>query len=353
LTTASGDIWRVGSDASGNWRVYGIQKADGTALVAAAGGMTDTERRNTQIDRVWNSKLSAAFRKVINGFGTGFTAPTDANNAILTVSSSGYAVTTNPGYVQATSAGGATVQINASSATQVAAQNNTIVSRDVAIPNGTVVGKIGMYSVTARSITVKIALRNAAGNYTIVVSQAYSHTGTGWEDVTLTTPYTVPGTGTYYCAVFCGTAVNPNVTGTNVSRAYLGGDQTGTITMTEDSGVATAFSLRYTTAVIANSMTLVSSAFPTDASVSVARCLFEYDATNVPVLGTDITLELTCNGGTNWTSATIQSITAYGPGNRAIAETTETTCTAGTSFQYRLKSMNKVIPFWGIAVNVR
>jgi hypothetical protein len=103
----------------------------------------------------------------------------------------------------------------------------SIFDRSVALTGGDVIGQIGVYSPAAASMTVKIALRNSTGNYTIVVNQAVSHPGGGWADFTLTSPFTVPGSGNYYVGAY-----SPTVSWTNhastANRAYIAGNATGT-----------------------------------------------------------------------------------------------------------------------------
>jgi len=111
---------------------------------------------------------------------------------------------------------------------------NTMFAREWAINNGATINTIGIFSNSAATITMKIALRDSATQYTVVVSESFSHPGGGWADKTLSTPYTVPGSGTYHAGAYSAATVEGNTT---TARAYkLNGDYTGTITgMTEDS----------------------------------------------------------------------------------------------------------------------
>ena len=108
----------------------------------------------------------------------------------------------------------------------------TFFDRTFRVKNGSTVSKVGVYSVAAASLTVKIAKRNYVGNYTTVVSQAFAHPGGGWQDATLSTPYTVPSTGEYYAGVY--SASNINITTSNINRAYFVGDSAGTQAFSED-----------------------------------------------------------------------------------------------------------------------
>ncbi|MCP3392051.1 hypothetical protein NLM27_24990 [Bradyrhizobium sp. CCGB12] len=127
-------------------------------------------------------------------------------------------------------------------------------------------------------------------------------------------------------------------------------DATGTSTLTEDSA-AGVFPLRYTIQIVVNNMTAVTTAQTADSSVSNARVLLEFDNGFAnPTLNTDLTVDVTCNGGTNWTAATLSVVTNYGQGGRKVVETADT---AGTSFAARIKTLNnKYVPIYGLSTSV-
>ncbi len=209
-----------------------------------------------------------------------------------------------------------------------------------------------MYSTSARTVTLKIVKRNSANNFDVVISQSFPHTGSGFEDFALSSPYTVPGSGSYYLGSYVAAGgSSPNVTGT-VTRSYLtGGDLTGTgvATTAEDSGAV--HPLRYVHTVTPNSMTVVTAAQTSDSSVSSVRVLLEFDNTASPTLNTDLTVEVTCNGGSNWASASLSAVTSNSQAGRKVAETADTSCTSGTDFRARLKTLNnKNIPIYGMSL---
>ena len=80
--------------------------------------------------------------------------------------------------------------------------SQTIISLGTAVLNSQTVHSIGYYSTGAGSNTLKLVKRNSAGNYDVIVSQAVSHGGGGWQDFVLTSDYVVPGTGDYYIGLF-------------------------------------------------------------------------------------------------------------------------------------------------------
>lgn len=105
---------------------------------------------------------------------------------------------------------------------------------------------------------------------------------------------------------------------------------------------------------VPSNMVAITTAQTADASVSNCRALIEFDNTGSPTLGTDLTIELTCNGGTNWTSAgSYTVVTSNSQGSRKVIETNDVACTAGASFAARIKTFNnKNIPIYAITLTV-
>jgi hypothetical protein len=190
----------LGTDLAISAKQAAILRYDGTAArwqaIAGAGTAVEFEaaRQNILLDRIYQAKLLGGYRRVINAFADGYKAGDGIDG-----SSTGYVLNTGGGYVGP--GGGSTMQLNAPNSA-VAAQGYTFADRSSAVTNGMIVASIGVYSTVARTIKVKIVKRNSANNYTVVVDQSYSHGGSGWEDATLSSPYTVPGSGTYYLASY-------------------------------------------------------------------------------------------------------------------------------------------------------
>lgn len=348
--TTVGNALLTATDAAAAQTAAGgttVGKALFTATDAAAARSAlelETLRQNVLLDRIYQAKSYGLSRRVINAFADGY----KASDGIAAGSSSGYTLYTAGGYVYP-----ATVltQINAPSST-AAAQGYTFVDRTTAVTNGSTIVSIGFYSTVVRTIKIKIVLRNSANNYTVVVDQSYSHGGTGWEDVTLSSPYTVPGSGTYYLAGYMAAGgSNPNVTANGVSRAYILADLTGTGTTTTEDSTSSVFPLRYGTTA---NMTLVTTAQPADSSVSNGRVLIESPNLQSLVGGTDYTIEVSCDGGSHWTAAGFYNgVTANSQGGRTVVETNDIACTAGTSFQARIKTLtNKSLALYGTALTV-
>ena len=65
-------------------------------------------------------------------------------------------------------------------------------------------------------------------------------------------------------------------------------------------------------------------------------------------------MDVSCDNGSHWASATLSAVTSYGQGGRKIAETADTACTSGTSFAARIKTLNgKNVPVYGVSVTAR
>ncbi|UPU00217.1 hypothetical protein J4G48_0020255 [Bradyrhizobium barranii subsp. apii] len=468
-------------------------------------GLDQNQRVNSYLDRIYLSKALGFPRRVVGSWATGFKAASDTLRGILTASSSNYD-TTNAvasGYISPAGVIPTTVQINPPAST-VAAQTYTQIDRTTAVLNGVTVSKVGVYSTVARTIKLKIVLRNAANNYTAAVDQSYSHGGSGWEDATLTTPYTVPSSGTYYLGAYVASGgSNPNATGV-VNRTYVQADLTGTMAttaedsnttfpmryvyvtpaqiaqnvgtaigdMTSGGGLAAAFdgvtsqgqaagatgsvanssgnvgkdggsgitrkiikfsayasndvgftgaggnitlylegssdnsswTTLFTSAAFANAnsaiktytdgdgivvttayryhrvrvvsstgsslmrmaevqffeappglsnMTIVTTMQTADVSVSAGRILIEYDNYQSPILNTDLTAEVTCDGGSNWSTAPLSIATAFSQNGLQVAESNLQSCTSGTSFAARVKSLNgKDVRIYGVSISV-
>jgi hypothetical protein len=102
---------------------------------------------------------------------------------------------------------------------------------------------------------------------------------------------------------------------------------------------------------VTNDMTLVTAAQTSDSAASKARVLLEYDNTATPTINTDLTIEVTCDGGSNWSTGTLSLVTAQSQDSRHVAETELISCTAGTSVAARIKTTNgKNVPIHALAM---
>lgn len=196
-----------------------------------------------------------------------------------------------------------TTQANANASTGTTG-NSITVDRSYVIPNGSVVTAIGLYMTVATTFTLKIVKQNTSTNFDIVVSQAVSHPGTGWVDFTLTTPYAIPGTGTYNLGVYHAGGAGRNQTA-SVSRSYL---------LNVDQGVSTnvAFTAADTASVYpmrwvapSNNMIVRSAQIPLVAVPKDARAAILVSEVDAGVAGTDYSLEVARDDGTDYAAFTL------------------------------------------------
>ena len=87
------------------------------------------------------------------------------------------------------------------------------------------------------------------------------------------------------------------------------------------------------TASVTNNMTLVTTSQTADATVSNGRVLIEFDNTAAPTLNTDLTVEVTCDGGTHWTTVTTSL-------DSTAASFADTGLATGTDFTYQVEALN-------------
>jgi len=131
----------------------------------------------------------------------------------------------------------------------------TAFERTKFVENSATITKVGVYSSLAFSGKAKVGQRNGAGDYTVLYDQSISHGGTGWEDFTLSSPYTTPASGDIVLGAYFATNMRYYATNTsNNPRGYKAGDQTGSATgYSEDAIFAPCF--RFELSAIADSTT--------------------------------------------------------------------------------------------------
>ena len=346
---ALADLTTEAAPAAGDYfLIYGaegdLRKANWSTLPGGSSGMTDVERQNFALSMIYQSKAFVGYRRMVDFFAAGF----KSSDGVDAGASSNYAIDTTNGRVAPTSSG-TQVEI-VPRASDSAMTSRTYVAVNTFVTNGVTVASIGCYMPSSGTVSVKIAKRNSSTNYDIVVSESFVHPGGGWSDKTLPTPYVVPGSGDYCIGMFTG-GLTVGQTATGISRGINAADigVSSGITFTEASGACPA--LRYTHSTSINNMTVVTTAQTADTGVSTARALIEYNPVVAITLDTDLTIDLTCDGGAHWTAATLALVTANSQAGRYVAETGAVTCTSGTSFQARIKNLNnKNVQVYGVTV---
>lgn len=199
---------------------------------------------------------------------------------------------TNKQYVTALTA----IVGSSATAAGTASGTNTCVDRGFSLVNGSTIKKLGCYSTLAGAIKLKIVLENTTTSYTVQLDTSISHTGSGWEDFTLSTPFVVPASGTYRMASY--SAVSTSYA--NTSRAYVAGDQTsGTFTAALDSQFMPIMRATYQTG--PTNVVLRSAALTRGSVPSKATLYIKHAPVDPTTMGTDIKVRVSRDGGTTWT----------------------------------------------------
>lgn len=321
----------------------GFTTTGGPITTSGTVAIADNYRRNGLIDRIYLSKALASYRRGLNTFADGFKAidGIDAGASSLYSVNSGFLTPLASFATQSPSAVNTSFTFTGSGAAQAQLYdgNDATPAADPAGLNTSTQAAFDFGS--AKDITrVRMITAPSSGfTNTITFNIQYS-------DTSLTTGFTTAST------IVVPAGVSQSVTQTFASAGahrywrifYASGTASGNAWLGE---------LSFQAATSSNNMTLVTTAQTVDSSVSFGRVLLEYDPSASPTLNTDLTAEVTCNGGTNWVSAALSSVTTNGQGGRTVAETSDTPCTAGTSFAARIKTFNaKNIPLHGVSVTV-
>jgi hypothetical protein len=74
--------------------------------------------------------------------------------------------------------------------------------------NSQQITKIGLRLTSPQSVTFKVGKVEQYSQYDVSTLETFSHDGQGWQEFTLSSPYTVPATGDFYPGIYC--ASHPN-----------------------------------------------------------------------------------------------------------------------------------------------
>jgi hypothetical protein len=217
----------------------------------------------------------------------------------------------------------------------------TWIERGVALTNGNIVVSLGFYSTASGSVTLKIVKRNSAGNYDVVVSETFSHGGSGWQSFNLSSAYAIPGSGTYYPAIYTtiSGAVLPYSNG--ISRAYKSGDVTGTgqSGISEDSGAM--LPLRATYQGTTSNMTAKSTALTAAAAPSSMKVVARTKHVDSITLNTDYKISVSRDGGTTWSYASLTDRFTVNSIHVLEADSIDVSSQpSGTSVKWRIETLN-------------
>lgn len=256
---------------------------------------------------------------------------------------------TNDWYVPAVTGGTTAGQATTSGSGTLSAAF-TVFDKSFAVPAGTPVQKVGVFSSSATTGKIKIALEVSATEYSIVKEVSFTHPGSGWLDVDVPGGYTIPASGTYRLgAYFAGGATSGFP---SVSRAYKSGDSTGANQTGFTSDTGGAYPLRYTFGATLGNMTLVSVAYALASVPTTARMTLQTVEFDAATPNTDFVAEFSRDGGTTWTAANLTLSPYLVVGNYKMYEAQPFSVTAqpsGSSMKWRARTLtNKNIAISGI-----
>uniref|UniRef100_UPI0029343D91 hypothetical protein n=1 Tax=Shumkonia mesophila TaxID=2838854 RepID=UPI0029343D91 len=181
-----------------------------------------------------------------------------------------------------------------------------------AATNDAVIQSISVYTTVAFTGQVAVYRDNGAGNYTVMAEQAAVHAGAGWQTFTLSSPYTVPASGTYYVGCYRPAGTFEVVTGGGA--AYVGAVGVGaSFTKDINDGVPCAFVETVTSA----AMVLVSNTITAAAAPSTVRVTLDHeDVAGTAVLNTDVIVSASRDDGTTYTAAVLTVLRDAGAGRK-------------------------------------
>lgn len=347
-------------------------KADGTFAIppgtGGGGALSDEDRQNILLTSIYQSKSFAEYRRHLNRFSTGFKGATDTLNGIDAGSSSNYAVVpgtaaATTGYVVPTT--GSATLVSQAAGTQITDNfdTNLAAARD---GNNSQASTVGANTSSSPTVS-RIGIDYGSGVTKVITgmktwgsnNQGYGASGyVGTVALVLKASNTDPTT-TSWTGTTIGTIVTFNNSAATNAKTTLDNANTTAYRyvwceLTTGSAIGQRMAeLEFWEAGSPSNMTVVTASQTADASVSNGRVLLEFDNTATPTLNTDLTVEVTCDGGSNWASASLSSVSTNGQGGRKIAETVDQACTSGTSFAARIKTLNnKSVPIYGASLTV-
>lgn len=349
--------WRaVSTGGSGGGGGSGTVTNIGTGAGLQGGPVTttgtfewaDQYRRNVLQDRIYLAKVFVGYQRRINEFADGYKASDGVG------SSTNHSVDTGNGRVTPSTAGGGdqtsgqTFTASNSSGTLGNLFDNSNATDWTSGTDDTGWVQVQFTSGGARAVS-SYTITSTSGadfnrtplSWTLKASNTGSFTG---EEVTIDTQTT---------SVWGATEKRTfNVANTTAYSYY----RFNYLTKSGSTGVSQEYlwaEMELITPGTTNNMTLVTASQTADATVTNGRVLLEYVPVDATTLNTDLTAEITCNGGSNWASATL-SAAGTGQAGHLLAETADTACTSGTTFAARIKTLNnKMIQIYGTSLTVR
>lgn len=230
----------------------------------------------------------------------------------------------------------------------------TTVDRTSALLNSVTVQSVGLFSSFPISVTIKIVKENSDSNYDVILSQSLNHTGTGWLDVLLTSPFSVPSTGTYRIAVYTPSGVTYS-TKASASRSIVAGDTPVSNGVSFSPGTGAVSPTRYSHSISYLNMNLISVNYATTTQPTYARLVLQIDTPLSIVPNTDLQGQVSRDGGITWATANLTLASTLGNIKTYQDDAVDLSgIGAGTNIVWRARTLtNKNIPISGVVTQWR
>jgi len=249
--------------------------------------LAEVEMRLADIDNVAEF-LGSTGNRVADSF--------DALTFVDTVGSTNLDTGT-AGLLKPTIGSGSTQTLQTVNGTVNPSPGQILVDRSVALTPGDVINKIGASLSSGQTITLKIVKRNSSVNYDIVVSQSLVHPGGGFADVTLSSPFTVPGSGSYYVGLYAATTISG---ATGQARGFGSGGDTGvssSVTFGEDTGTVPV--LRVVKNITTNNATIKSTGLTAASAPTTMKVVALVNHVDSATAGTDYKFKVSRDAGSH------------------------------------------------------
>lgn len=174
-------------------------------------------------------------------------------------------------------------------------------NRDFALDNSTKVATIGIYSAAAGTVCFKMAEELTSTSFNINATTAdLSHPGGGWADYVIPAGWTIPASGTIRPGYLWRSGGSQSSALPTLARAYKSGDQTGAgnTGFVNTAGGCHALRVTYSSSTSNVDLRSGSRAITDQPSEVDVYALIEETQALTP--GTDLILQGSRDGGTNW-----------------------------------------------------
>lgn len=348
-----------------------IIAATNVAVSGGGGGsFGDTERRNALLGYIYQSKSFAGYRRALGLFADGYKASDginagSSNNYTLDTTNGRWAPTQTPGsspsYANSGGTGNRTGSITASTTLSLGTGSAPL------LVDGSMAGPpSGFDPSNSQSVSGLYVRFDFGSGQSKVINEAkyYGSSSTAegtwkWQGSNDASSWTDIGTSFTLSDATAGSgSVIGNMSGNTAGYRYyqLLGVSGTTGGASTPYWMEIEFKIDNYSVAATNNATVISTNYTADSSVSNGRFLLEYDDACVGCdavsLNTDVTVDITCNGGSNWAAATLSSA-GTGQGGRKVAETADTALTSGTTCAARAKTLNnKFINVYGATLTV-